>query len=201
MLAQLQAAAPYDSTAVVWVPSNDTVTIKQLLDLGAQNLIVPMVDDAEQARAAAAAMYYPPCGVRGVGSALARSARWSRLEGYLTGAEEHVSLFVQVESATAVDNAAEIAATGGVDGVFIGPSDLAATMGLVGQQNHPDVKAAVLRTIEAVRAEGKLVGVNAFDPAVADEYRAAGANFVLVGADVVLLARGSEGLTARFIQD
>lgn len=186
---------------MVRVPSNDTVTIKQLLDLGAQNLIVPMVDDAEQARAAAAAMYYPPRGVRGVGSALARSARWSRLEGYLTGAEEHVSLFVQVESATAVDNAAEIAATGGVDGVFIGPSDLAATMGLVGQQNHPDVKAAVLRTIEAVRAEGKLVGVNAFDPAVADEYRAAGANFVLVGADVVLLARGSEGLTARFIQD
>lgn len=114
---------------------------------------------------------------------------------------EHVSLFVQVESATAVDNAAEIAATGGVDGVFIGPSDLAATMGLVGQQNHPDVKAAVLRTIEAVRAEGKLVGVNAFAPAVADEYRAAGANFVLVGADVVLLARGSEGLAARFIQD
>ncbi|GAA1388490.1 aldolase/citrate lyase family protein [Luteococcus peritonei] len=199
-LAQLQATAAYPVTTVVRVPSNDTVTIKQVLDLGAQNIIVPMVDDAEQARAAAAAMYYPPQGVRGVGSALARSARWNRVEGYLTGAAEHVSLFVQVESAAAVANAAEIAATEGVHGVFIGPSDLAATMGLLGQQNHPEVKAAVLRTIEAVRAEGKLVGVNAFDPAVAEEYRLAGASFVLVGADVVLLARGSEDLAQRFVQ-
>ena len=96
-----------------------------------------------------------------------------------------MSLFVQIETAAGVDAAAEIAAVDGVDGVFVGPSDLSASMGVLGQQTHPDVEAAVLRTFEAVRAAGKPVGVNAFDPAVADRYLAAGASFVLVGADVV----------------
>ncbi len=110
-----------------------------------------------------------------------------------------MSLFVQIETTAGVDAAAEIAAVDGVDGVFVGPSDLAASLGLLGQQTHPDVEAAVLRAFEAVRAAGKPVGVNAFDPAVADRYLAAGASFVLVGADVALLARGSEALAARFI--
>jgi 4-hydroxy-2-oxoheptanedioate aldolase len=102
-----------------------------------------------------------------------------------------VSLFVQIESTAGVDAAAEIAATDGVDGVFVGPSDLAASMGLLGKQTHPDVVAAVLRTFDAVRSAGKPVGVNAFDPAIAQSYLDAGANFILVG-------RGSEALTARF---
>lgn len=106
---------------------------------------------------------------------------------------------MQIETAAGVDAAAEIAAVDGVDGVFVGPSDLSASMGVLGQQTHPDVEAAVLRTFDAVRAAGKPVGVNAFDPAVADRYLAAGASFVLVGADVALLARGSEALAARFI--
>lgn len=198
VLAQLQAVAPYPVTTVVRVPSNDTVAIKQVLDLGAQNIIVPMVSDASQARSAAEAMLYPPHGRRGVGSALARSGRWNRVPDYLTDAAQHVSLYVQVESPQAVENAAEMAAVEGVDGVFMGPSDLAATMGLLGQQNHPDVKAAVHRTIEAVKSTGKKVGVNAFDPAVAAEYREAGDDFLLLGADVVLLARGSEGLATSF---
>ena len=105
-----------------------------------------------------------------------------------------MSLFVQIETAAGVDAAAEIAAVDGVDGVFVGPSDLAASMGLLGQQTHPDVVAAVRRAFEAVRGAGKPVGVNAFDPAVAESYLAAGASFVLVGADVSLLARGSEAL-------
>jgi 4-hydroxy-2-oxoheptanedioate aldolase len=201
VLAQLQAVAAYPVTPVVRVPFADTVTIKQVLDLGAQNLLVPMVSSADDARAAVAAVRYPPGGKRGVGGSLARSSRWNRVEGYLANGDEHVSLFVQIESADAVDAAADIAAVDGVDGVFVGPSDLSASMGLLGQSTHPDVNAAVLRTFEGVRATGKPVGVNAFDPAVAQTYLDAGASFVAVGADVVLLARGSESLAARFIPD
>ena len=170
-----------------------------MLDLGAQNLLVPMVSSADEARAAVEAVRYPPRGRRGVGSALARSARWNRIDGYLTDADEHVALFVQVETLAGVEAAAQIAAVDGVDGVFVGPSDLAASMGLLGQQTHPDVVAAVRRAFAAVVGAGVPVGVNAFDPAVADAYLAAGASFVLVGADVSLLARGSETLAARFV--
>jgi 4-hydroxy-2-oxoheptanedioate aldolase len=197
-LLQLQAVAAYPVTPVVRVPTDDAVTIKQVLDLGAQNLLVPMVSSAEQARDVVRAVRYPPRGVRGVGSALARSARWNRVEDYLTDADRYVSLFVQIETATGVEAAAEIAATDGVDGVFVGPSDLAASMGLIGQQTHPEVTAAVRRAFEAVRSAGKPVGVNAFDPAVAQSYLDAGATFVLVGADVAILARTSEALAARF---
>ncbi|GAA1632090.1 HpcH/HpaI aldolase family protein [Georgenia ruanii] len=199
VLAQLQAVAPYPVTPLVRVPIADVVTIKQVLDLGAQNLLVPMVSSAEEARAVVEAVRYPPRGRRGVGSALARSARWNRVDGYLTDADAHVSLFVQIETAEGVAAAAEIAAVDGVDGVFVGPSDLAASMGVIGQQSHPDVVAAVRRAFDAVRAAGKPVGVNAFDPAVARAYMEAGAAFVLVGADVALLARGSEALAAAFV--
>ena len=190
----LRAVAPYPVTPLVRAPSDDAVVLKQLLDLGAQNVLVPMVDTAEQARDVVRAVRYPPRGIRGVGSALSRGARWNRVDGYMGDADRHVALFVQVESVTGVGNAAEIAAVDGVDGVFVGPSDLAASMGLLGQQTHVDVTAAVLRAFEAVRAAGKPVGVNAFDPAVARSYLAAGASFVLVGADVAMLARGSENL-------
>jgi len=195
-LAQLQAVAAYPATPVVRVPIGDVVTIKQVLDLGAQNILVPMVSSAAEAEEAVAAVRYPPRGRRGVGSALARSARWNRVEDYLQDADRHTSLFVQIETAEAVDAASEIAAVDGVDGVFVGPSDLAASMGLLGQQTHPDVVAAVRRTVDAVRAAGKPVGVNAFDPAVARAYVEAGASFVLVGADVSILARASEGFAA-----
>ncbi|MBB5850330.1 HpcH/HpaI aldolase/citrate lyase family protein [Amycolatopsis umgeniensis] len=193
----LQTIAAYPITPVVRAPSGDTVALKQLLDLGAQNLLVPMVDSAEEAEAVVQAVRYPPRGVRGVGSALSRSARWNRVEDYLTKADEFTSLYVQIESTAGVAAAAEIAAVDGVDGVFVGPSDLAASMGLLGQQTHADVTAAVLGTFEAVRAQGKPVGVNAFDPAQAQRYLDAGASFVLVGADVSLLAQGSEALARR----
>jgi len=199
VLAQLQAVAAYPITPVVRVPTADPVTIAQVLDLGAQNLLVPMISSADEARAAVRAVRYPPHGRRGVGSALARSARWNRVDRYLLEADAHVALYVQVETVAGVDAAAEIAAVDGVDGVLVGPSDLAASMGLLGQQAHPDVVAAVMRVFEAVGQAGKPVGVNAFDPDVADAYLAAGASFVLVGADVTLLARGSEALAARYI--
>lgn len=198
VLAQLQAVAAYPTTPVVRVPANDPVLLKQVLDLGAQTVLVPMVSSAEEARAAVEAVRYPPLGRRGVGSALSRSARWNRVDGYLADAGSHVSLLVQVETAEAVDAAGEIAAVEGVDGVFVGPSDLAASMGLLCQQTHPDVVAAVLRAFAAVRAAGKPVGVNAFDPEAAQQYLDEGASFVLVAADVAMLARGSEALAARW---
>jgi 4-hydroxy-2-oxoheptanedioate aldolase len=199
--ALLQAVAPYPVTPVVRAPSGDPVVLKQLLDLGAQNVLVPMVDTADQAHGVVRAVRYPPRGIRGVGSALSRGARWNRVPDYLADADSHVSLFVQVESVTGVENAARIAGVDGVDGVFVGPSDLAASMGLLGQQTHPAVTAAVHRTVEEVRAAGKPVGVNAFDPAVAQDYLDAGASFVLVGADVALLARGAEALADRWTAD
>jgi len=199
VLAQLQVAAAYPITPVVRVPWNDPVVIKRVLDLGAQNLIVPMVSSADEARAAVAATRYPPAGIRGVGSALARSARWNRVDGYLADAAAHVSVTVQVETRAGVAAAGEIAAVEGVDAVFVGPSDLSASMGLLGQQTHPDVVAAVHAVFAAARDAGTPVGVNAFDPAVAEAYLDAGADFVAVGADVALLARAAEALAARFV--
>ncbi|WP_337060488.1 HpcH/HpaI aldolase family protein [Kineococcus sp. G2] len=197
-LAQLYAVSAYPVTPVVRVPTADDVVLKQVLDLGAQTVLVPMVSTPEQARAVVEATQYPPRGRRGVGSALARSARWNRVEGYLADAAQHVCVLVQVETVEGVENAEAIAATEGIDGVFVGPSDLAASMGLLGRQSHPDVVAAVRRALDAVRTTGTPVGVNAFDPAVARGYVDAGARFVLVGADVALVARGSEALAAEF---
>ena len=198
-LAQLQAVAAYPVTPVVRVPIGDVVAIKRVLDVGAQNILVPMVSSADEARAVVEAVRYPPRGRRGVGSALARSARWNRVDGYLAEADAYLSLTVQIETTAAVASAAEIAAVDGVDAVFVGPADLSASMGLLGQQGHPDVVAAVHRTFEAVRQAGKPVGVNAFDPAAAASYLEAGADFVAVGADVALLARGSEAFAARWV--
>lgn len=199
VLLQLQAAAAYPIAPLVRVAANDTVAIKQVLDLGAQNIIVPMVSSAAEAQAAVAATRYPPEGVRGVGSALARSARWNRVDRYLQESAEHTSLTVQIETAAGVEAAAEIAAIDGIDAVFVGPSDLSASMGLLGQQTHPSVVVAVEHVFSAVQAAGKPVGVNAFDPVAADAYIASGADFVAVGADVALLARASEALATRFI--
>ena len=198
VLAQLQAVAAYPVAPVVRVPANDPVVLKQVLDLGAQTVLVPMVDTADEAAAAVRAVRYPPDGIRGVGSALGRAARWNRVEGYLTGAAGSVALIAQIETATAVEQADAILATPGVDAVFVGPSDLAASMGLLGRQEHPDVVAAVERVLEAGARAGIPVGVNAFAPATADRYLAAGAAFVLVGADVAVLARSAEGFAERF---
>lgn len=200
-LALLQAVAPYPITPVVRVPSADPVWIKQVLDTGAQNLLVPMVNSAEDAEAAVAATRYPPRGNRGVGSALARSGQFNRIENYLQRAHEITSLSVQIETDAAVQNAQAIAEVDGVDAVFIGPSDLAASMGLLGQQEHPDVIAAVERTIAEVRAAGTPVGVNAFNPDTARRYLDAGASFALVAADVSILARTTEKLAADWIPD
>ncbi len=199
VLAQLHAVSGYPVTPIVRVPAGETVVIKQVLDLGVQNILVPMVSTADQAEQIAAMSQYPPAGVRGVGNALARSGRWNRVTNYLADGAEHVSVFVQIEAEEGLANAAKIAAVDGIDGVFFGPSDLAASMGLLGQQTHPEVVKAVKSAFAEIKRTGKPVGVNAFDPTFARDYADAGAAWVLVGADVALLARGSEKLANDFI--
>ena len=139
--------------------------------------------------------------IKGARSAARARMGWNRIDDYLANADSTISLFVQIETVAAVANIAEIAAVDGIDGLFIGPSDLAASMGLLGQQDHPDVIAAVEHCIRTTAALGTPVGVNAFAPALAERYLAAGASFVLVGADVALLARGSEALAQTYITD
>ncbi|GGH97003.1 HpcH/HpaI aldolase/citrate lyase family protein [Arthrobacter liuii] len=200
ILAQLQAIHGYPVHTVVRPPVNDTVVIKQYLDLGVQNLLIPMVNSVAEAEAAVAATRYPPQGVRGVGSALARAARWNRVPDYLARANDTISVTVQIESTAAVEAVEDILKVDGVDAVFVGPSDLAASMGLLGQQEHPEVRAAVEHCLAAARAAGKPAGVNAFNPHTARHYLDHGADFILVGADVAILARGSEALAAKFVK-
>ncbi|MDT0194494.1 HpcH/HpaI aldolase/citrate lyase family protein [Arthrobacter sp. AB6] len=200
ILAQLQATHGYPVHTVVRPPVNDTVVIKQYLDLGVQNLLIPMVNSAAEAEAAVAATRYPPQGVRGVGSALARAARWNRVPEYLARAGETISVTVQIESEAAVAVVENILAVDGVDAIFVGPSDLAASMGLLGQQEHPEVRAAVEHCLAAAKGAGTPAGVNAFNPDTAKHYLDNGADFILVGADVALLARGSEALAAQYIK-
>jgi 4-hydroxy-2-oxoheptanedioate aldolase len=198
-LEQLQVLAAYpDVDVVVRPPSADPVSIKRLLDVGAQNVIVPMIDDAAEATAAVGATRYPPDGIRGVGSALARASRWNRISDYLVTADSSVSLTVQVETVAGLEHLGDIADVDGVDAVFIGPADLAASMGKLGQPEHPDVVSTIERALATIVEHGKSAGVNAFNESVARRYLRAGASFVLVGADVALLARGAEDLAARY---
>ena len=198
MLAQLQAVAPYPVHPIVRPVQGDTALIKQLLDIGAQTLLVPMVETAEQAAQLVAATRYPPRGVRGVGASLARASRWNQVDDYLQHADDEVCLLVQVESVRGLQNLDAIARTEGVDGVFFGPADLSASMGLRGQTTHPDVLAAIDQGIAAVIAAGKAPGILTTDRTLAREHLAAGALFVAVGVDTALLVRAARELAADF---
>ncbi len=197
-LAQLQAVAPYHSHPVVRPVRSDAALIKQLLDIGVQTLLLPMIDTPEQAAEAVAATRYPPQGIRGVGAGLARASRWNRVPNYLGRAAEELCVLVQAETVVAMDNLAAIAAVEGVDGVFFGPSDLSASMGLLGKPGDERVRAAIRRGIDTVRRAGKAAGVLAPDEAFAREYLAAGASFVAVGTDVSLLTSAAQKLLSTY---
>jgi 4-hydroxy-2-oxoheptanedioate aldolase len=198
MLAALQAIAPYPSHPVVRIPHADAALVKQVLEIGATTLLVPMVESAKAARAIVRAMRYPPRGIRGVGSGLARSSRWNALPGYLQRADDGLCLLVQVESVAALAELDAIAAVDGVHGVFIGPADLAASMGLLGAPTHPAVRAAIEDAIARIRAAGKPAGVLAPDEVLARRYIELGARFVAVGIDATLLAQATRSLVSRF---
>lgn len=198
LLGQLQAVAPYPSQAVIRPPIGDSVVIKQLLDIGAQTLLVPMVESAEQAAELVRAMHYPPKGIRGVGAALARASRWNNIATYLAEADEQMCLLVQVESLKGLENLDAIAAVEGVDGVFIGPADLSAAMGHRGNPGHPEVQAAIEGAIARIRAAGKAAGILSADEKLARRYLELGCAFVAVGVDTSLLMRSLKALASNF---
>ena len=200
LLDQLRAVAPYPVAPIVRPVQGDVALIKQLLDIGAQTLLVPMVDTAEQAALLVKAMRYAPAGIRGMGAALARASRYNQVDDYLAQADSQMCLLVQAETVTAMANLEAIANTEGVDGVFFGPADLSASMGYPGQQSHPAVQQALLDGIATVRKAGKAPGILTGDPALAQQYLDAGALFVAVGVDTLLLVNAACSLASRWQQ-
>jgi 4-hydroxy-2-oxoheptanedioate aldolase len=197
VLSQLQAIAPYPTTPVVRVAWNDMVIIKRMLDAGAQTLLVPYVNTADEARSAVASTRYPPEGVRGV-AGTTRATRFGRVKDYARRAPDELCLLLQVETQQALDNLEAIARVAGVDGVFIGPADLHASLGYPGETANPAVLPKIEDAIRRIRACGKAPGILTADEKLARRYLELGALFVAVGADVGLLARESEKLAARF---
>lgn len=197
VLCQLQAIAPYPSHPIVRVAWNDAVTVKRTLDVGAQSLLFPFVQSAEEAARAVAATRYPPRGIRGV-AGTTRATRFGRVKDYAKRAHEETCVLVQVETQEAVDAIESIAQVDGVDGIFIGPADYHASLGYTGETANPAVLPKVDDAIGRIRAAGKAPGILTSDEKLARHYLELGALFVAVGADVGLLARGAEALRARF---
>jgi 4-hydroxy-2-oxoheptanedioate aldolase len=196
-LAQLQVIAAYPTSPVVRPAWNDKVLIKRHLDIGAQTLLIPYVQDAAEAEAAVAAVRFPLRGVRGV-AGVTRASQFGRVKDYAKRAEEEICLLVQIETRAGLDNLEKIARTDGVDGVFIGPADLAAGLGHLGEQQHPEVQSAIQEGIKRIRACGKPAGILATDEASTRRYMEWGTTFTAVGLDAMVLARELEKLSAKF---
>ena len=201
ILAQLQAVAAYpDTHPVVRVPCGHghvgTTLIKQYLDLGAQTILVPMVDTPEQAKAVVEATRYPPLGIRGMGGA--RASRWGRIAQYPKQANDEICVLVQIESQEALNHIEAIAAVDGIDGLFIGPADLSASLGHVGELNHPAVRAAIDDAFARIIKTGKAAGFLTADEELSRRSIDQGVTFMAVGLDVNLLARHTSALASRF---
>ena len=200
IMGQLQAIAPYASHPIARIPVGQghigTTLVKQYLDLGVQTLLVPMVDTPEQAADLVRAMRYPPEGIRGMAGA--RASGWGRNASYVHEANGQVCLLVQAETELSLRHLDAIAAVDGVDGVFIGPADLSASMGHVGNPGHPAVQAAITDAIARIVRAGKAAGILTPDEALARHYLALGATFVAVGLDTNLLAHTTSALAAKF---
>jgi 4-hydroxy-2-oxoheptanedioate aldolase len=197
LLAQLQAVSGGTATAIVRPPWNDTVMIKRCLDIGALALLIPYVQNPEEAKSAVAAVRYPPGGVRGVAVA-SRASRYGRATDYLKKADSEICLLVQVETRSALDKLEAIATVDGVDGVFIGPSDLSASLGHVGNPAHPEVQKALEDAARRLKAVGKPAGILTGNEEEARRYIAWGYTFVAVGSDVGLLGRNADMLAKKF---
>lgn len=204
MVQQLQAVAAAQvragcapTQAVVRPPVNDTALIKRYLDIGAQTLLLPLVQNAAEAQAAVAAVRYAPEGVRGMGGSM-RASNFGRDAQYVTQAGQEICLLVQVETRDALVNLEEIANVDGIDGVFIGPADLSASLGYAGHSTHPDMQLIIDDALQRVRACGKAPGILVTDPGRVQSCIHQGALFVAVGMDMLLLRSGADALAARF---
>lgn len=185
---QLSALSGHPVSPIVRIPHNDPALIKQVLDMGAQTLLCPMVNSAEDARAIVRAMRYPPRGIRGVGHVLGRASQFNGIPDYIETAEDQLCLIVQAESVAAMEALDEICAVDGVDAVFVGPADLCADMGLLPEFAHPDLRRAVTDGLGRIRAAGKAAGIIDGNPDFIQADIDAGANFIALGADGVILA-------------
>ncbi|RKG55325.1 4-hydroxy-2-oxoheptanedioate aldolase [Acinetobacter cumulans] len=200
-LSQLQSIAAYPSQAVVRPPIGSVQLIKQLLDIGAQTLLIPMVESVEQAELMVKAVRYPPEGVRGVGAALARATRWNSIPDYYATAHENICLLIQIESVEGLANLDDILKVEGIDGIFIGAVDLSATMGYEGNPNHPEVQKAVIDAIQRIRASGKAAGILSTQHEATEQYLALGTEFVAVGVDTSVLMQSLRTLLQRYKPD
>lgn len=194
----LQAVAPYQSHAVVRPLEASRALVKQTLDIGAQTILIPMIDTAEEAAAMVSALRYPPVGGRGVGAGVARAARWGRVDNYMARAADNLCLLVQAETKTAIENLDAIASTEGVDGVFIGPADLSASLGYPDNAGHPDVVTIIEKSIKRICSLGKAAGTLAVDPAMARKCIEWGATFVAVAVDTMLYTDALDKKCAEF---
>lgn len=197
VLAQLRSVG--DKTQVVVRTRDDNrAEIKQMLDIGSQTLLVPMIESADQAAEVVRSAKYPPEGVRGVGAALARASGYNAIADYLTTANEQVCVLVQVESRAGIAALDDILKLNGVDGVFVGPADLAADMGFVGKPGAPEVQAVITDALTRIRAAGKAAGILTSDQTLAATYKELGVEFLAVGSDVGVLRAGLTALRSRF---
>jgi 4-hydroxy-2-oxoheptanedioate aldolase len=197
VLSQLQALAAYPTTPVVRLPWNDMVTIKRYLDLGVQNLLIPQITTVEEAKNAVAYARYPTAGMRGVAGST-RATRFGRIKDYFRKADAEICILLQLESEEALKNLEAIAAIDGVDGIFIGPADLHASLGRLGDTAHEDVLPVIDDAIRRIVKAGKAPGILTASEENARRWLKLGATFVAVGADVGILARGAEALAAKF---
>jgi 4-hydroxy-2-oxoheptanedioate aldolase len=197
LVSQLQACARGTATPIVRPAWNDTVLIKRVLDIGTQSVLIPYVQNVAEAERAVQAVRYPPAGVRGVAVA-SRASNYGRITDYLKKANSEICLLVQVETRSALGELESIAKVEGIDGVFIGPSDLAASLGHIGNPQHPDVQKALEDAARRLKAVGKPAGILTANEEEARRYIDWGYTFVAVGADLGLLARGADALAKKF---
>jgi 2-dehydro-3-deoxyglucarate aldolase len=200
LVPQLMALKDSVSAPVVRPPSNEVVVIKRLLDAGFHNFLIPFVETADEARRAVAATRYPPAGIRGV-SVSQRSNRYGTVADYFATVNDNIAVMVQIESRAGVAAAASIAAVDGVDGIFIGPSDLAAGFGHLGNVNHPEVQEALASVLAAAKAAGKPTGILSPVEADARRYMEMGASFIAVGSDLGALRMSTQALADKFRSD
>ena len=196
--AQLTALGASAAHPVVRLPIGETWMIKQVLDAGAQTVLVPMVESADQARELVHACTYPPGGNRGVGAALGRATRFNAVDGYVSTADAQICLLIQVESVAAMASLDDILAVDGIDGVFIGPADLSTDMGFDGDAEAPEVREAIGDGLARIAAAGKAPGILGMNDVAIRRYLDQGARFVAVGADVLMLADAARKLAARW---
>ena len=202
IIIQMQAIARYQHcSTVVRIASDDPILMKRLMDAGVQSFIIPMIESAEQADRMVKALRYPPNGTRGVGTALARAAQWNRVNNYFKLADDEMCLITQIESVKGVEALDDILKLEGVDVVFLGPADLAGSMGLLGQPGHPDVVASVKSCIQKIVAAGKTPGILTSDSSLIAEYESLGVKMLAVGLDTIILAKATKELAEQYKED